>query len=316
MHPNQLATRKEHPMPQRSNEYQRLVTLIYTSMTTDGARVSESAMVQEYGGGAMREIDILIEHRIAGVDVRIAIECRDSKNVQTIQWIDALIGKYQNLPIDRVIAVSPTGFRPKAKMKAEANRIELVTTAQAEAKDWSAVFSGQWKQLSHSFTLMRITTLNAAGEVVTETNVDAQGDNPKHLDDFSKDVFGALRANFMEHHSAKVGAALTDKIGEKWQYYIDNPTPRWAEFEVQVPPGTNVYNATTVKEVTKIAFGVGTIFEVTRQVPKHVVMDNRAAATFIAPKENASFRIVIDDQKNVLHVEAAELHKQIKPRRT
>ncbi len=64
-------------MPKRSNEFQQLIHHIYTQLASEDAEVTEPAFVKERDSEAEREVDILIEDEVAGVKVRIAIECRD-----------------------------------------------------------------------------------------------------------------------------------------------------------------------------------------------------------------------------------------------
>lgn len=79
---------------------------------------------------------MLIEHNVAGYTARIAVECRDRSRAATVQWIDELIGKYQNTGV-KVVAVSKRGFAKKAKLKAEKAGIEPIVATDAVARDWS-----------------------------------------------------------------------------------------------------------------------------------------------------------------------------------
>jgi hypothetical protein len=63
--------------------------------------------------------------------VKIAIECRDRSCKDDIEWVDCLVGKYRNLDVHNIIAVSNSGFSRAAKLKAKANGIELKTIDEA-----------------------------------------------------------------------------------------------------------------------------------------------------------------------------------------
>lgn len=127
-------------MPKRSNEFQRLVRMIHDAMASiNCAKVTESAMVCE-PDGTPREIDILIEGRVADVDIRVAVECRDRSRKSDVEWIDGLIGKFQNLKIEKVIAVSRSGFSSTATTKASAANIELRTLEQCLDSEWPNEF--------------------------------------------------------------------------------------------------------------------------------------------------------------------------------
>jgi hypothetical protein len=125
-------------MPKRSNDFQRLIKRIYEQLMPMGATVTESAMLNETTSDLRREVDVLIELPLPGVDTptRIAIECRDHVRQSDVSWIDALQGKYRDLPVHRVIAVSRQTFTPGAARKAHRCRIETRTLKDALATDW------------------------------------------------------------------------------------------------------------------------------------------------------------------------------------
>jgi hypothetical protein len=111
----ELATLCDNSLvPPRSNEFQRLVKVIYEQIKPEGASVTESAMLREKGSSTEREVDVLVEARLADTVVRLAVECRDRSRRDDIEWIDQLIGKYRDLPVDKIIAVSASGVTKSA----------------------------------------------------------------------------------------------------------------------------------------------------------------------------------------------------------
>lgn len=127
-------------MPKRSNEFQHLVKVIHDAISKiEGASVTESAMIPE-PNGTLREVDILLERSVAGVPIRLAVECRDRSRKSDVDWIDGLIGKFRDLNIDKIVAVSRKGFSATAKAKASANGIELKVLAEALADEWAGEF--------------------------------------------------------------------------------------------------------------------------------------------------------------------------------
>jgi hypothetical protein len=134
--PERMGVRQCGGMPKRSNDFQRMIRRIYSQTRSRGATVTESAVLPERGSGVEREVDVLIEFRTADVDVRIGVECRDQKRMADIQWIDSLIGKYENLPVHRVVAVSRSGFTKAAERKAAEKHIETRTLRHALSIDW------------------------------------------------------------------------------------------------------------------------------------------------------------------------------------
>jgi len=127
-------------MPKRSNEFQQLIHYIYTQLTPSGTTVTESFELKERNSNATREIDILIEQDIANIKMRIAVECRDRSRKSDIEWIDGLIGKYKDLDIHKVVAVSRSGFSKDAIDKAAKHGIETKTIRECLDIDWPQEF--------------------------------------------------------------------------------------------------------------------------------------------------------------------------------
>jgi hypothetical protein len=243
-------------MPARSNAFQQIVKYIYEQISA-GATVTESGMLRERDG-TEREVDILIEWKYAGVDFQMAVECRDYTRKQNIQWVDQLIGKFEDLKVNKIVAISSSPFAKSSKRKARAHNIEVITVNEALTKDWRADIE-RWKFMTHSFTLMRITTFKANGEIFTDTEIAADGQTETHRDEMSAAMHNILKPYFMDHMSKEVGAALKAKIKENWQRYCTDTTPRWAT--VVIPrPGLMQYGKPL--DVERIVFGVGTFFHV------------------------------------------------------
>jgi len=124
-------------MPKRTTPFQRLIKNIYSQLAEDNVQVKESVLVGEKYADSEREIDILIKKNISGRYINIAVECRERKRKDSIQWIDEIIGKYINLEIDEIIAVSKSGFSKPAKDKAKHNRIKTLMLEKAMEVDWN-----------------------------------------------------------------------------------------------------------------------------------------------------------------------------------
>lgn len=144
-------------MPARSNAYQKVLYYVQRNLAPD-ARVTESAMVADSRTGELREVDVLIEGTMAGHRVAIGMEVRDRALRATIQWIDEMRGKFDDLPIDKVVLISRSGFTKGAHDKARALGIETLTPSQdvsdngplaaLEVQAWMANVS--WKLVSEA----------------------------------------------------------------------------------------------------------------------------------------------------------------------
>ena len=127
-------------MPKRSNDFQSLIKFIYDRITPEGGKVTESAMVYDKDAKTLREVDILIEQKVSGHKIKIAVECRDRSRKDTVEWIDALIGKTSSLDVDKVVAVSKKGFAKTAIKKAESHGIDTLSIEEASEKEWESYF--------------------------------------------------------------------------------------------------------------------------------------------------------------------------------
>lgn len=121
-------------MPKRSNDFQELIATIYEQIKPQGGKLTESGMVLDKDANTLREVDILIEYRYAHHDFKMVIECRDRSRKDSVEWIDALIGKTKSLGVNKVVAVSKEGFTDTAKNKAQ-NHGTL--TVDAVETDWA-----------------------------------------------------------------------------------------------------------------------------------------------------------------------------------
>ena len=276
-------------MPARTNEFQQIVKYIYDQISP-GATVTESGFLRERDG-TRREVDILIEWKFAGIDLQIAVECRDYTREQNIQWVDDLIGKYQDLNINKVVAISSSRFRPSAKRKAQGHGIELITVNEALTKTWRAEIE-RWRFMKHSFTLMSITTLKANGDTYTSTTISADGNTAIHHDQQSEFMHNLLKPWFMENISHQVSKILEAKIQENWQSYFDNTTPRWAEIVVS-SPGLQQHGQPL--DIEKIVFGIGTFFHIGSADPHFTLREHSLSDVTIETMNAAtSIRLVFD----------------------
>ena len=142
-------------MPRRSNSFQRLVALINTSLA-GVTRVEESAMLPDSVTGHRREVDILITSEVAGYIFRIGIEVSATNRKADTPWVERMRSKHADLPTDKLILVSESGFAKSAEIKAKFYGIETLSIANAKATDWSLLVAltstGSVKIYSMPFT--------------------------------------------------------------------------------------------------------------------------------------------------------------------
>src|SRR6185295_11834123 len=100
-------------MPQRTNEYQRIVALIQRSLAPEGAKVTESAMVDV--NGFDREIDVLVEGQFGMYRFCVAVEAKDHSRPVDVTTVEQLCAKYapgSGIAVNQTVLVARNGFTP------------------------------------------------------------------------------------------------------------------------------------------------------------------------------------------------------------
>ncbi len=135
-------------MPQRSNEFQRLVETIHRLYAPVGAEITPSAMVKPKAGGPAREIDVLIRYKAGLSSITIAIEARDLSRPLDVTGIEEYIGKYNSnggIAVSKVIIVARF-FSQTARNRAELLGFSLQTLNEMEKTDSLPYFAGPNKE--------------------------------------------------------------------------------------------------------------------------------------------------------------------------
>jgi hypothetical protein len=199
-------------VPKRSNEFQRLIKKIYDQLAPAGAKVTESAELSERGAKKKREVDVLVEGEFAGTAIKMAIECRDRSRKNDVEWIDGLIGKYRDIDVQRVIAVSKTGFSETAAEKAKNNRIETRSLKEAMETDWPAELM--------KLGLGRINLQYRIARYTARTNPGWQSDSPPA---FIEDAAGARTKfdDFLKQLTPSIGAVVSKKAFGRFRTVAD-----------------------------------------------------------------------------------------------
>lgn len=247
-------------MGKRTNEFQQFVTYIYSKISAP-FKVTESAMVPEDGTGTKREIDILLEGSVAGLDVKIGIECRDRSRGETIEWIDGLIGKYARLKMNKIVAVSSQGFSKEAEVKAAQHGIELLTTKEAEEVDWAKeIMKPYFDVMTHQNEILFVSTYNAQGKEISSTNIDPETHKAVHRDHLSEAVYPAIQAIFLKFHASRADAEINRLLESNWQKFFRDPTPRYCELNIDKAGIQLQSEKGDIIQVEKMVYGVGTRF--------------------------------------------------------
>ncbi len=86
--------------------------------------------------GIDRQFDIYWEYEMGGFTYKTVIECKDYASAISIEKIDALVGKTQDLPDLKAVFATKTGYQAGAKIKAEQHKIDLLIVREQDDSDW------------------------------------------------------------------------------------------------------------------------------------------------------------------------------------
>jgi hypothetical protein len=152
--------------------------------------------------------------------------------------------------------------------------------------------------MTHSFTLMAIMTFDASGKELTCSEVTADGSKATHRGEDAEFLYNVLHPYFMNHLSKNVEKTLEAKIAERWQEYLREATPRWAEITV-TKLGLNKHGKDM--GIEKVVFGIGTFFHV-GSASDHFALKEHALSQIKIPRFNGetTFTMITDPQGKVL----------------
>lgn len=92
--------------------------------------------------GEEREVDILVETQAGTRKLVVGVECRGGRSRPAdVAWVEEIACKHRDLPIDRTVLVSRTGFTLNALKKAEGLGLHAISLSQAPTPDFRAAFT-------------------------------------------------------------------------------------------------------------------------------------------------------------------------------
>lgn len=136
-------------MPVRSNIFQRLVAEIHRGLSTD-CTISESRFLRDTTTGEDREVDVVVEVQLGDCPFLLGVEVCDQRRAADVGWVERMIQKHEDLPTDRLVLWSASGFTEAASIKARAHGAYTVTPGEAADVAWARIATDivdGWMQL-------------------------------------------------------------------------------------------------------------------------------------------------------------------------
>lgn len=171
-------------MPKRTTEFQDLIELIERQLAPIGAKVTASKFLKDSRSGENREVDIFIETTSGIHPFTIGIEVIEHQRPASTPWIESIAKKHEDLPINKTIAVSRSGFYKPALLKAKAYNIDTLTVQEASDFDWKAKLDSLPGVKIESFLLPSLTSATIVFTDKTSIT-ELSGINPESLELFT-----------------------------------------------------------------------------------------------------------------------------------
>ena len=297
-------------MPKRSNPFQKVAHRIYKALSGPSINVEESALVKEKNSDAEREVDILITSTIASHTIRIAVECRDHQRDQDITWVDSLIGKYNNLDIQKIIAISHSAFSSTAEQKAIQHNIELITLKEAEKIDWAKKLGPSLIRFFGFRNRPLIVGIFSGTEELLKIEYTFEGE-VKNIEPSEFAVAQYFLEYFENYLSILSSNELVKFVFSNWKMIIDRGnTPAYWELKYNCPNTTLELTTFNVKfHFDRLVLGVGTKFTAEELAPeKWVLGDNVASLVKADMYEDGPLHItlVTDNDGNLKGVDVSK----------
>lgn len=120
--------------------FKKLLLWLRDMQLPRGAIVTESKLLKDLLTGTEREVDICIEHELAGYQIIICIECIDRKRTATVEWVEQMKSKHERLPTNALVLVSRSGFSKEAVKVAEKNKITILGLEELNNQSVERIF--------------------------------------------------------------------------------------------------------------------------------------------------------------------------------
>ena len=152
-------------MPRKGRTLEVMIKSLENLLSPQGIVVSSPEEFYDEEGKKIGEIDITLRGNFGSSKVFVGIECRDrsASGPQGRDWIREIKGKRDDLKVDKMIAVSTTGFTDPAITLADRWRIDLLTVEdikKLDIPDWFQLVDFCWTEECYEITgAVELTTI-------------------------------------------------------------------------------------------------------------------------------------------------------------
>lgn len=114
-----------------------------------GAEIRSPDFVSDVDTGEKREIDVGIHFPSQDSEIFIAIECRDRRTSQSVEWIEQLISKKKSVGANVLIAITASNFSRPARLKALKHGILLARLSSKLPNEIAKLSKSLWLNIQY-----------------------------------------------------------------------------------------------------------------------------------------------------------------------
>lgn len=171
-------------MPPRTTPLQAAIAIVRQHYAKPGVVVTESKEFPDRITSHPREVDLVIEGDVDGYPMIVSIEITEHHRKATVEWVERMLQKHGDLPTNKLVLISKSGFVPAAikKIEAQGGRVTyctpVVITDPSESPFPDLMFSQTWYVPDKfSATYLNVDPADQSDSHVTgsEPVLDAQG---------------------------------------------------------------------------------------------------------------------------------------------
>lgn len=211
-------------------ELQDIVKRIEQSLGPD-CTVTSPAFLKDKTTGDKREIDVLIQRKVASQEITIIEECRDHGRKVTIQFVEQVAAKRIDVNAHQAVIISTAGFSDGAKKKALFHGISLLTIQEAMNETWEWLAIQEITSLTRQFEILHFDFFvgdDAPDEPPTGFGADGKPDLNNLLFKSTGELWGSVTKliNLLAHQNPSL---YGDVVG--------NAPPKVKTITVTIPAG-------------------------------------------------------------------------------
>lgn len=121
----------------KGTSFEILTKTIFEKLLGNSQYETVEHNVKLTGKDGPRQIDVLILAKVAGMEIKTIIECKDYKSKISVGTVDALHSVMLDVNANKAVLVSTKGFSSTAVKKAKRLGISLFTAHEALKDDWA-----------------------------------------------------------------------------------------------------------------------------------------------------------------------------------